>query len=201
MNPRLLFSYFLFVTVTGLSQQYPFEYWHDGKVILDTGDTLKGQVKYNMQNDLVQLQIKNRLETYTARKIVTFEIFDVTSKRYRQFYTFPYAITGEYKAPVFFELLEEGKMTLLAREVLEVRTYSSYYSYGTRTRIVLVNKFFFLKEDGSIQSFSGKKKDLIELMGNKGGEVGRYIKEHKFDFDKKYDVAQIVDYYNSLFKR
>jgi hypothetical protein len=208
MNPRLLFLFFLFISASGLAQrntggtqQFAFEYWHDGKIILDTGDTLRGQVKYNMQNDLIQLLSKNKLETYTARKIVTFEIFDITTKRYRLFYSLPYAFKGQYKAPVFFELIEEGKMTLLAREVLEVKTYSSYYSYGASTRIVLVNKFFFLKDDGSILPFSGKKNDMIQLMGTKGEEVEKYIKEHKLNFDRKYDVGRIVEYYNSLFKR
>ena len=167
---------------------------------MDSGDTLKGLVKYSTQNDLVQFQANNRLETFTARKIVTFEIFDATVKRYRQFYTVPYALTGQYKAPVLFELMEEGKMTLLAREALETRTYSSYYGYGTQIRTVLVNKYFLLKEDGSILPFSGRKKDMIELMGNKGEAVERYIKEHKLNFDRKYDVARIVEFYNSLFK-
>lgn len=201
MNPRLHLFFFLLISASGFSQQYAFEYWHDGRIILDSGDTLKGQLKYNMQNDIVELQASNKLETYTARKIVTFEIFDVTTKRYRKFYTLPYALNGQYKAPVFFELIEEGKITLLAREALETRSYSSYYTYGAYTRIVLVNKFFFLKEDGSIISFSGKKNDIIELMGSKGELVQKYMKEQKIDFDKKYDVGRTVEYYNSLFKR
>ena len=153
-----------------------------------------------MQEDLVQLQTERKVETYTSRKIVFFEIFDVTIKRYRQFYSLPYAVTGQYRAPVFFELLEEGKMTLLAREALESRTYSSFYYYGTYTRLVLVNKFFLMKEDGTIVPFTGKKNDLVELMGTRGEQVAKFAKKNRLDFDKKYDVAKMVAYYNSLFK-
>ena len=45
-----------------------------------------------------------------------FEIFDVTIKQYRQFYSLPYSGKGGYKAPVFFELLAEGKLTLLTAD-------------------------------------------------------------------------------------
>lgn len=199
MSQRFVLFFFLVIPAWSSAQKFPFEFWHEGKIVLESGDTLRGQVKYSMQEDLVQLQTERTMETYTSRKVVFFEIFDVTIKRYRQFYSLPYAATGQYRAPVFFELLQEGKMTLLAREALESRTSSSLYYYGTYTRLVLVNKFFLIKESGTIVQFSGKKNDLIELMGTKGEKVAKYAKEKRLDFDKKYDVAQMVDYYNSLF--
>jgi hypothetical protein len=190
----------LFLTCSLHAQQFPFDLWHEGKLVLESRDTLKGKLKYNMQNDLLQLQANGHLETYTARKIIYFEIFDQTVKRYREFYCLPYANSGQYKTPIFFELLEEGKMTLLARELLEYKTYSSYYYYGSYTRLVLVNKYFFLKEDGTINDFTGKKNDLLALMGAHENDVQRFIKENKLSFDKKYDIARAVEYYNSFFK-
>jgi len=56
-----------------------------------------------------------------------------------------------------------------------------------------------MKENGTIVQFTGKKNDLVELMGTKGEKVAKYAKEKRLDFDKKYDVAQMVAYYNSLF--
>ncbi len=181
-------------------QQFPFEYWHDGKVVLDTGDTLKGSIKYDLQNDLVQFSRGNRLESFTARKLTFFEIFDQTVKRYRQFYTIPYAVTGAYKAPVLFELLTEGKMTLLCRESVEYRSYSnSFYSYGMSTRLVLVYHYFLLKENGTIDPFDGKRADLVRLMGDKGQLVEKYMKSNKLDLNDRNEFVQAVQYYNSLF--
>jgi hypothetical protein len=193
-------AFFLASTTVHSQQQFPFDFWHDGKIILDSKDTLRGKVKYNMQTDLIQLQGRNHLETYTARKVIFCEIFDQSVSRYRQFYSLPFAGTGQYKTAVFFELLEEGKMTLLSREVLEYKTYQSYQYYGSYTRLVLVNKYFFLKEDGSITPFVGKKNDLLELMGAHGNDVQKYYKENKLNFDNKYDVARMVERYNSFFK-
>ncbi len=183
-------------------QEFAFEYWHEGKIVTEANDTVKGSIQYNLQSDLVQIKHGNELDTYTARKIVFFEIFDVTIRQYREFYSLPYALSNnQYKAPVFFELLAEGKMTLLCRESLEYKTYSAFNYYGTYTRLVLVNKYFLLDEKGAIIEFRGNKNDWIYQMGNKGSDVQRYAKTNKLDFDDKYDLVKIVTYYNSLFAK
>jgi len=56
------------------AQQWAFELWHTGKVILDTGDTLRGLIKYDLDKDIIQLQANNKLESYTSRKVLLFEI-------------------------------------------------------------------------------------------------------------------------------
>jgi hypothetical protein len=189
------------VPFRSLCQNWPFELWHDGKIVLETGDTLKGLVKYDLQQDIVQFEMPNkRTEAFSARKILFFEIFDTSVKQYRRFFAMPFTTGGgNYKVPVFFELLEEGKITLLAREALEYRTYSSPYYVGSYTRLVLVNKFFFLEENGDIVEFLGTRRDLLDKMGKKGPEVEKYIKSNHLRIEDKYDFAKVVAYYNSLF--
>ena len=196
----------LFVAFAGMSstiaqaQQWPFEYWHDGKIVLLSGDTLKGPVKYDLTQDLLQFSRGlNKTEAYSARKVLFFEIFDVTAKRYRQFFALPYESTPGYHAPVFFELLTEGNLTLLAREGLEIRSYTNPYYYGSYSRQELVYKYFFLDEKGNITEFKGNKNDLLDLMGKKSETVEKYIKVNRLKFEDKSDFARIVAYYNSLF--
>jgi hypothetical protein len=200
---RIAFIIFIGMGIANLAaaQQFPFEFWHDGKVVLDSGDTLRGNVKYDLQSDLIQFQKEEKLESFSARKVLYFEIFDATVKRYRLFYSLPYSSAGQYKAPVFFELIEEGKLTVLCREALEYRTQSSpFYYYGTYTRLVLVNKYFILQENGKIEEFINKRNDWYEMMGNKAEEVRKYAKSNKLDITEKYELAQIINYYNSLFE-
>lgn len=201
MRALLLMALLMVGTAYGQSnQKFPFEYWHDGKIILENGDTLKGSIKYDLQNDLIQLSSNGKLESYTARKMTYFEIFDQTTRRYRQFYSIPYVTSASYKAPVIFELLTEGKMTLLCRESVEYRTYSNSFYYGMSTRLVMVYQYFLLNEDGSIQPFVGKRADLIRLMGNQGTQVEKYIRANKLDITDRNEFTQIVQYYNSLTK-
>ena len=181
------------------AQQWPFELWHEGKIVLESGDTLRGLVKYDFHQDLVQYTLDDKkTEAFSARKVLFFEIFDNTVKKYRQIFALPFTNTTGYRAPVFFELLEEGKMTLLSREVLEYRNYTSPYYVGSFTRQVLVYKYFFLDQKGNITEFTGNKSDLLNLMGKKSENVEKYIKANRLKYDDKYDLARIVAYYNSI---
>jgi hypothetical protein len=181
------------------AQNWPFEYWHEGKLVLEKGDTLKGLIKYDLQQDLVQYTVEDKKgEVYTARKVLFFEIFDETVHKYRQFFALPYSNTSGYKTPMFFELLQDGKLTLLAREALEYKTYSSPYNIGSASRLVLVYKYFFLKENGDIEEFHGNRNDLLSLMGKNGKQVQKYIKANRLKIDDKEDFTKVVGYYNSL---
>lgn len=202
MKAKITLVLYLLVGLGTISaQQFAFEYWHEGKVILDTGDTLKGALKYDMQNDLLQFQVNEKNQSFTARKVLFYEIFDVTIKQYRQFYSLPYSVSSGYKAPVFFELLAEGKITLLCREALEYRSYSSsFYYYGSTTRLVLVYKYFLLQDDGNIVEYNGKKSDWLDVMDKRSDDVQRYAKTNKLSFDDKSELVKIITYYNSFFK-
>jgi hypothetical protein len=197
---------FLLTAVIALSgavayaqRNWPSELWHEGKVVLVSGDTLRGLIKYDFQQNLVQYVVNNRkAEIYHARKVLFVEIFDETVHRYRKFFALPYSNASNYKAPVFFELLEEGKMTLLSRELIEYKTYNNSFYGGSYSRLVQAYYYYLLKEDGSLEDFKGNKNDLLTLMGNKGKTVEKYIKANRLDFDDKYDLAKIVAYYNSL---
>jgi hypothetical protein len=198
---RFIFLLFLLVSSPSFAQTFPFDLWHEGKVILDSGDTLVGAIKYDLQ-DLLQVRHQNKMESFSARKVLYFEIFDKGYKRYRTFYSLPYSANGTYKSPEFFEVLTEGKITVLSREKIEYRTYGySPFMYGSyNTRKVLVNIYYLLKENGNIENFSGKRNDWLDLMGNRANEVHDYAKDNKLSFDDKYELKRIIDYYNSFYK-
>lgn len=184
--------------------QFPSEVWHEGKIVLLQGDTLQGWVKYDLETDIIQFTVDERtIQTYTARKLLHFEIFDKLSGRYRQFYVLPYAIQNDFEAPIFFELIYEGRhLTLLSREAIEYQVTNYPYSIaGSYTRLVLVYTHFFLTDEGKIVKYSGKKKDLYNgVMNKRGQEIKKYIKKNKFKTDKQADLLKITVYYNSLFE-
>ena len=197
----ILLFFFIGSVWPATAQQFAFEYWHEGRIVLDSGDTLKGTLKYDMQADLLQYQKDNKNQSFSARNALFFEIFDATIKQYRQFYSLPFSASGGYKVPVFFELMAEGKLTLLCREALEYRTYSSsFYYYGTNTRLVMVYRYYLLQENGEIIQFTGKKDDWLDLMDKHANDVQHYAKSNKLAFDDKYELVRIITYYNSFFK-
>lgn len=193
---------FLFLgTLQVKAQLWPFELWHDGKVVLMEGDTLNGKIKYDINQDIIQFQSHTTTGTVGAlssRKVLFYEIFDLTVKKYRQFFALPYTTAGNYRTPVFFELLEDGKLTLLTREALEYRNYSNGFYGGTYSRMVLINKYYFMDQNGMISEFKGNRSDLLDLMGKKSEQVDDYIKSNRLKLEFKEDFSKIVAYYNSL---
>jgi hypothetical protein len=195
---------FLFLLASqreGYAQKFPHEFWHEGKIVLDKGDTLRGVIKYDLQADLLQFNNgSGNIEAYSSKRAIFFEIFDSSVKRYRQFYSLPFTNTSGYKSLMFFEFLTEGKITLLAKEALEYRTENAggYYRM-TYTRLVLVNKYYFMDEKGNIEAFEGDRNALLKRMGNRGQDVNKYIKTNRLKYDYKYDFVKIIEYYNSFF--
>jgi len=71
----------------------------------------------------------------------------------------PFAKVGQYKSPFLFELLSDGKITLLSRERIEARTTAAGHIYSApKIRFLLLNDYFLLKDNGTIETFRTRKK-------------------------------------------
>jgi len=197
-----VFCWLALVPLVAFEQTLPIDLWHKGKVVLESGDTIHGLIKYDL-DDLLQVRHTNQLESFSAQKISYFQILDQSCKCTRQFISLPFAKVGQYKSPVLFEVISDGKITLLSRERVEANTTASGHIINPpRIRRSLRNDYFLLNENGGIEIFSGKKeRDWYTLMESKAPEVSTYMKGSNLDFNKKYDLQKIIDYYNSLFKK
>jgi len=178
-------------------KEFPNEIWHNGQIITEAGDTLKGKIMYNLESDIVQYQTnKGTIDTYTSRKVVYFEVFDETVNRSRIFYTLPYDKTGSYETLVIFEVLVKGNLTLLSRERLEPNIQKGGSTQNSTKRLVYDN--FILREDQSIIPLSKDKKEFITSMPGYQDRIKKYIKDNKLDIQKRSDLARIIALYNSI---
>lgn len=188
------------LSLWGWAQEFPSEIWHEGKAVLASGDTLFGSIKYSMDNDLIQIDINNTVQTYSSRKFAYFEIFDVTVDNFRHFYALPYNIKPNYKIPILFEVLYEGPMALLARESIVLETVPQFnYSYRSNyTRKKLTYEYYFLEQGSEIVRYSGKKNDLIYIFRKQSAKVKKFMKKNKLHHDRRNDLIKITTYYNNL---
>lgn len=183
------------------AQEFASEFWHKGTAVLVDGDTLHGQIKYDIAKDLIQVEVDDRIYTFGSKKAHFFEIYDITTENYRQFYSLPYTTAGGYKTPVFFEVVYEGRLTLLCREFFTKKTsqYNSYYWPGrSYSRTVVDFEYYFLDTRGTITYYPGKKKDLINIMKDRSHQIKEYIKTYNIKYDQKSDLARVTAYYNTL---
>jgi hypothetical protein len=185
------------------AQNFPSEVWHEGQLTLMSGKKLQGKIKYNFEADLVQVNLDNTIQTFSARKILFFEIYDQESGRYREFYALPYQVRPNYKVPILFEVLYENTITLLSREEVVQETvpqygYFNYFGNNFATRSRLDYDYYFLNVDGEITHYNRKKEELYDLLPRQQAKLEEYIKENRLRHDQPHDLVKITAYYNSL---
>lgn len=194
---------FLFVALAlGLSgQTFSSDVFHEGMMVTTEKDTIKGDMKYDLDANILTVIYKGTTKSFSSHKVFYFEIFDSILNNYRQFYSIPYTVNYDYKIPVFFELVYEGKLSLMAREHIvsqTVNTSSAYWGGGNGTRLIIEYSYFFMNNEGEINFFNGRKKELLTLMKKKQSDIKKFIKENKLDTDEMADLVRITAFYNSI---
>ena len=202
---RLITFVFLFIFQISYSQDFSARMWHSGWLVTMEGDTLRGDIKYDMPNNAVQIivekQKQKKVFTFSSKKLMYFQIFDNNLKNYRQFYSIPYRIRRDYRAPVLFEVLYEGRLTLLLREriVIENDPYQSYMYAGTSsTTERLVFTYYFVDRTGKIILYEGQKGEIYEIFAKHAEAVRKYVKDNKLKLDDMRDLVRVTAFYNSL---
>jgi len=203
INRNLLIWMLILMASTVSGQDFPSRIWHEGWLVTADKDTVRGSIKYDMESNTVQVLVRpDKVNTYSSKKIMFFEIFDTTLSNYRQFYSIPYRVSSNYKAPILFEVLYEGPMTLLVTEkiVVENNSYNqSYYNPGPRySRERLAYSYFFVDRKGNMKEYGGKKNEIYEILYKNSDMLKKYIKDNKLRTDKMRDLVRITAFYNSL---
>ncbi|WP_111671077.1 hypothetical protein [Algoriphagus litoralis] len=200
---------FLFVGMLSLlaQNQFPSQMWYKGNIYGTDGQTYAGLVKYDLENNVVQLQTET-ISTFTAYTVSHFEIHNETNERLRTFYSIPYSLNGDNEVPVFFEVLTEGNhITLLCREYIAT-LYENVGTKGvigmnpsngprTKTSYRLAFNFYFLT-NGSIEKYSLNKRDLFTMLPGYDDEISLFMRKNRLEHDKRLDLLRITAYYNEL---
>ena len=184
------------------AQDFSSRMFHKGWLVTEDQDTLRGDVKYDMETNAVQVIVGNeKVKTFSSKKILFFEIYDNLLKTYRQFYSIPYQIETNYKVPVLFEVLYEGKTSLLVREKIVMTTdpYSQAYFNGpAATSERLSFTYYFVDTSGNMEMYNGRKNHLFEILDENSNQVKEYVKTNKLKTDEMRDIVRITAFYNSL---
>tara|TARA_B100000959_G_C14973015_1_gene620475 strand:+ start:824 stop:1450 length:627 start_codon:yes stop_codon:yes gene_type:complete len=207
---KKLFLVVFFISNYNFAQEFPSDIWHKGLLVTNSGDTIEGDLKYDFESQSIQLDEGETIKAFNVNNLFFFEIYDKTIRDYRQFYSLMYEVGYEYSVPILFEMMIEGKISLLLRERIVAETNQSYfpsnYSYGIMPSFSnnygYVNKvkydYFFLTDDGKIHRFKGKKKEILTLMQDKYSVMKEYISKNKISLKKMSDIARLVNYYNII---
>lgn len=188
--------------------QFPSQVWHKGQIVTEDGQVIQGMVKYDLENNVVQLQ-DTGIKTFGASNVRQFEIFDEVYGGIRTFYTLPYASTGDYETPTFFEILTEGNdIVLLCREQIVIdnrgmgmgmapMAMNPLWGPPIGGAYKLSFNYYFIK-DGRLQRYSLKKRELLDIFDDRADEVQLFMRKNRLSHDKRGDLLRITAYYNQI---
>lgn len=195
-----VFLLFVFVWGSALAQRFPADFWHPGEVDLNTGETIVGEIRYDLGRETLQIRVDGVVRSYSASQVAAFQIQDVTSAMERTFFALPFKREDGFASIHFFELLAEGRLTLLVREKLEERVHQFYdpFLIGPQTtRIVeLVDDFFIMDPEGEIRMAGRQAESLLPFMENRQEIVRNFIKKNRLNTSKRADLIAVLEFYN-----
>lgn len=195
------------VGTTVIAQNFSKEYWHKGEVYLFTEESVKGSIRYDLdQNNITIRTSDNKLRSYNASQVEQFWIEDELQKRVRYFYALPQITKGDYRVLYFFELLTEGKITLLNREnfVVKQAGYYSPYMWGGWTNggsyVVQEDDYFLLNKEGNVVDVEEDREAIMNLFGKKKEVMELYLIDHDNKLRNRDDLLKLIRYYNEVYK-
>lgn len=198
----------LFILIPNFTpaQKYLFSknYWHKGQIVLKSGRTYQGLVKYHLKYNLVELKTDNSAitKTFSSAQLEQFSIFDTLTKVERNFFALPVKTTSNYSPTLFFELIDEGDFAVLSREKIVMKPHNKGLDLkgSSKYDMVLEDEFYILDESGKVQSCN-KPTELSSMMSIPFSELKNYIKANKINLHQRGDFMNLINHFGIYTKK
>lgn len=194
--------------------------WRQGKVILTSGDTLSGAIFYHLKGEILQVkEVHGAVKTYSPVNVASFIVFNEQQSRFQTFRSYLWSRRNDYaafKTPAFFEVMAEGKYTLIKRESFAVRNqdpvprYAAYGRYyepcspdnirynGLYSQVVAVKQFYVLTPEKEIMVLRNPRKDLPDLFQDKAETMHQFMKDKSLFYHNSTDLIPVIRHFNKL---
>lgn len=174
---------------------YLFDNWKPGIINLRDGNTIQGlSYRYNVQRNEMQFLYNNK--EYAIGDPDSIMDINLDGKRF----IFAQLYQNSIIVRSFYEVLTEGKVSLLIKYYIEVVPASYNVSFGTGNpnEQMYVKQRYCLKVDNKVVTLDKKGKELLNALSDKKEELAAYIKKEDISIKKKEGILKILSYYNSL---
>ncbi|UXP30954.1 hypothetical protein N6H18_11395 [Reichenbachiella agarivorans] len=184
MKRKLLFSILSLMLSIGICAQSD-AVLTSGHVVTHN-DTILGEVSLNMERNDLMIRSGRNIYNWTADKVKSATTLDQQTGLSAKYLTGAFGMNSN---SFFFEVLSEGKMTLIYREGLKFAEHDE-----------MVYPPFYTYDNGVIHSLPINKKEFLNLFEEEyAAQMAEYFKFHQVDLSDKEDIRKIVEFYNSKF--
>jgi hypothetical protein len=169
-----------------------------GSLTLKTGETLPLFLRYDIYTDEIQFRQKDEIYALINTESVSLVMMDTLKFLYVKYIKSPGDISSIENS--WFLLKEDGKCRLLVKKNLRLQGAEDAkpYQAAKPAKFIHTNDSFYLQPEGQNAVRVTSRKDILNILSDKNGELSKFIDSGKLSAKDLNDLRKIVSFYNSL---
>ena len=174
-------------------------FWCPGEVTLANQQVIEGEISYDLRFNAVQVRSNGVVYTYTAEKIVHFQLFDQIKHRERHYVAIDHQLDEGYQRKTFFEVLTDGDLTILRKTkyLRKPRVTEDFRAPHVYLNAVCKHTYYAFSE-GEFFEINSFKEQILPRMSRHEDSVNDYIKQCGLKLRKIHEQMRVVHLYNQL---
>ena len=173
------------------------ETWHLGELQLIDDSVIEGEFRYDLLTETIQLlNENNKVQTFTTQQVFSLTLYDQEVNGIRNILVLPYINESGYERPKLFEVIVEGKATLLARGYF-VKWGDPQHPMTLSKHAYIFDGMFIMNEDGEINKILLQRANVANQFGDQQAKLKKFMKKERLKLDDLPDVTKLFEYYNN----
>ena len=197
------------------SVRYMYPQFVQGEVVLNNGQSSVCMVNYNMLHDEIEILQDNDTMGISRKRDLKYVIADND--------TFIYTSGYVKNVPGYMKLIYGHKLKIYCKDKINLKDILKRGAMGSVNRTAAIGSFSYVEEFGGIPydlivpedmvfkrevayyiaTSSGtlepfKRKNTLKLFSYHKGEVKKYIKTNKINFEKQEDIIKFAEFLSTL---
>jgi hypothetical protein len=175
---------------------YLYEEWARGTVKMADSTVFNDlALKFNVFRG--QLLYKNSKNGGLMEFLKPVSVFVLDKDGNRDLYRKGFPGVDNFSEETFYQVISDGKVKLLYKRS-KILTESKFYSSATSESSFTDISSYYILRDGKMKKIRPSKKEFIELFKDKENTIKAYLQAENIDYKNKNNLANLVNYYNSL---
>lgn len=172
--------------------------WLPGKVTTAQGQQYSDlKLKIDIYANKLYAKIHDTIFDLTGTAITSCQLFQTYSNPAPEaVFKKGVSIPGA-KPDQLFRVLAEGSLTLLKRQVLEIKEVHDDGILSTSRKFIETNDYFLVKKDGSAEMIRLNKSNLQQQAGDKWKDVSAYLKANDLSASSEDGWIAAISYCNT----
>lgn len=172
--------------------------WSEGVIRFNSGRvTDQFKIKFDCITNRLMLLFKG--SSFASESKVKEFVLYIKSGAGKDSMVFRRGFPGTKKAndETFYQVLVEGKTTLLCLHVKQITEEQQIASKVIYRRIRDEQEYYLLK-DGMMTVFPSDKPSIVQMLHDQSEKIQQFINEQQIRFRNAEDFRKLIVYYNSL---